>query len=204
MSRITLAVVSAVALVAAPAAAQDLSSHRGFLLGAHLVGAGVEPENGGRDNGGGLGIVAGYGFANRLQLVLEVAALGMSPDDQGEDYGLGHGDFGLRYSFNHPVNRWRPFLQGGLSWFSVAWENVNFGQLFIGDVEVSGPGLMLGGGVDLFVSPAVALGADVRFAAGAFDKVKINEVTIELEGDDRFTVNTARLQLGMKYYFSAR
>jgi hypothetical protein len=51
---------------------------------------------------------------------------------------------------------------------------------------------------------SLALGADVRWASGAFDKVKINEVTIDLEGDDRFSVITARLQLGMKYYFSAR
>jgi hypothetical protein len=57
MSRIALAVLSLVALAAAPATAQNLSTHRGFLLGAHLVGAGVEPENRERENGGGLGLV---------------------------------------------------------------------------------------------------------------------------------------------------
>ena len=204
MLRIALVAGLSLVVLAAPAAAQNLSANRGFVLGAHLIGAGLDPEDGSGDSGGGLGIMAGWGFGDHLQLQLDGAALRMNPEDEAEDYTLGHGDLALRYAFLTPSHRWRPFVEGGASWFSVEWQNISFGEAGEVDLKISGPGIMVGGGVDLFVSPAVALEAGLRWAAGAFDEVEINNVTVKLEGTDRYDVRTSRLQFGAKYYFSGR
>ena len=79
---------------------------------------------------------------------------------------------------------------------------MNFGNQSSVDLEISGPAFSLGGGIQYFLTPSWSAGLGLRWSVGSFDHVKVGNVTIELEPEDEFDVQTTRLQLGMRYHFS--
>jgi hypothetical protein len=47
------------------------------------------------------------------------------------------------------------------------------------NLEISGGGLTFGGGIQYYVAPAWALGANLRWTVGEFSTVKFNNVSID-------------------------
>lgn len=189
-------------LLALPLAAQPRSTTHGFILGGHLTGVSLDTEDREQDDGGGFGFVVGYGFRNRVSLFLNVSVAHMRATEEGaSDYVLGEGDLGVRYTFGSTAARWRPFLAAALSGVTVTYENVEFGEFGRVDVAISGPAFTAGGGVQLFLSPRVAIDGGLLWSGGSFDTVEVDDVTVELDENDRVDLTTFRLQVGLRYHF---
>jgi hypothetical protein len=202
VSRVCAVLLGLTVLLAVPVAAQTRSTTHGFMLGAHLFGVSLDPENGEQDDGGGFGLVFGWGFRNRLSLFLAASVAYLRGTEEGSTGDvLGEGDLGVRYTFGSSAARWRPFLTAALSGVTVSYENVEFDELGRVDVAVSGRAFTGGGGVQLFLGAPVALEAALVWSGGSFDEIKVNNVTVELADDDRIEFTTARLQIGIRYHF---
>jgi opacity protein-like surface antigen len=191
-------------LLAAPVQAQVNSVVHGFSLGAHLQGAGLDPENALDDRGGGAGIDIGYGFRNALSLFLTFGVGAMEPeeDKQGASYALSGLDIGARYSFRGEAARWRPHVEAALTTMLATFEDVRFGDSPSADVEIRGPAFTVGGGIEYFFVPRWSTGLGIRWSSGSFDEVQVGNVTVELDPEDEFDVRTTRLQLGVRYHFA--
>ena len=197
--------VPALAIVfAAPAAAQVNSVEHGISLGLQLHGTALDPEDDLNDNGGGAALEFAYGFRNDISLFLSAGVSAMEPEDGkvGGSYALSELDLGGRYTFRGEENEWRPYVEAALSGMLATFEDVNFGNQSSVDLEISGPAFSLGGGIQYFLTPSWSAGLGLRWSVGSFDHVKVGNVTIELEPEDEFDVQTTRLQLGMRYHFS--
>src|SRR5262245_51690175 len=111
--RTVVIAVFAAGLLALPAAAQQ-STTRGFTVGAHIQGGTLTLDDGDPDNGGGLGIRAGYGFNRRFTGYLEIdgVVFDVPNPDYGGYWGLAHVDLGVRFNFANSLRRWVPFLEG--------------------------------------------------------------------------------------------
>jgi hypothetical protein len=189
-------------LCAPPVMAQNRSTTHGFMLGAHLFGVGLDAEDREDDDGGGFGLTVAYGFRNRVSLFQTGSVAAMEASEDGaRDYIFGAGDLGVRYTFGTTAARWRPFLTAALSGITITYENIVFGDFGRSDVDISGGALTAGGGVQLFPDRRIALDGALLFSGGSFDEVKVDNVTVELEGDDRIDLTVVRLQLGLRYYF---
>lgn len=187
--------------ISAPLQAQQ-SSTRGIALALSLGGASLNAEDQDEnDRGGGLGLELSYGLRH-IQFFLGGMGANMQPELEGQpDYSLGFGDLGVRYVFSGDEARWRPFAEAAFSRIEADTQMPDFDQSGTMDVRMSGPALTLGGGVSYFTTRAFALGAALRLSGGKFDEAKLENVTIDLEGDDRIDVRTARFELRGTYYF---
>jgi hypothetical protein len=171
----------------APAFAQY--STQGFFVGGHLNGSSwtlpdIDVEG---DNGGGLGVTAGYGFSELFALLLNLDGATISPDE-GDDYTLGHVDLAGRFHFGR--NRAKGYGQIGLTGVGAMQESDG------GDTEVRGGGLDLGGGFMYFFSRPLALDISLHYLIGEVREVKVGNVTIDVEED----LNTARFNIGLTWF----
>lgn len=186
-------------------AASDLdaqvSKASGFMLNAHLTGTSLttgEGENESEDNGGGLGLVVGYGFTDRLAVYLAIDGSSMKPDgEEGEEYALGQADLGIRYTFGSTASALRPYVNAALNGTAITDEVSDEGQTF--DVTISGGGLTLGGGVQYFFSPSLALDVALQGSAGTLSTLEIDGEEIDLE-DEEVDFSAGRLQLGITWH----
>ena len=186
---------------AAPAMAQAVapaSSAKGFFVGAHLNGSSLTADdfNDDTENGGGAGIHLGYGFTSRLALVTDftVAAL---DDGAGGEIGFGHFDLGLRYAWTSPVRRWVPSLELGISGRALAQDDALLDDGARHEVSLTGGGFTVGGGIQYYVSPKLALGAMVKFTGGEFDRFKVDNVSVD---DLNIDASSTRVNLGLTWY----
>jgi opacity protein-like surface antigen len=195
----------ALAAATGPLAGQARST-RGFEMGGHVQAATLDPEDDLNDNGGGAGLDFGWGFRGGILLFIGMDGSAMEPEEgkHGSDYTLTQVDVGVRYRFRNEVgSRWRPFLEGAVTGVVATFEDALFeGSSSPQDVEISGPAFGVGGGVDYFLAPQWSLGLGVRWASGSFEDVKVGNVTVHLNKEDRFDLKTTRIQLGVRYHFS--
>jgi hypothetical protein len=109
--------VTALGIQAVPAAAQVgapiRSNTQGFMVGAALNGTGLridfEGEEGEIESGGGLSLMAGYGFSPALLAFVRLGGAAMQAADEGEDYTYGFADLGARFSFANPARALVPY-----------------------------------------------------------------------------------------------
>ena len=146
--------------------------------------------------GGGFGLAFGWGFSELVTLVVNMDGTNMD-SDFGSEFGLGHFDFGVRFTFAGTHRRFKPFANVALTGFG-AHQNDYFrhGGGFGRSATVGGGGLTLGGGFQHFFSTKVAmdLGLDLTFGdAGYFE---IGDVEIHRH-DDSFS---SRLSFGIAWY----
>src|SRR5215467_12204712 len=106
-------------VIAPISAAQGVKSKSsGFFLGGGLEGNGIVTNVTGNssvtENGGGAGLILGYGFNQRWSLYAGLSGAEIHADGGG-GYGLAHVDVGARVHFRTGPNIVVPFLQFGLS-----------------------------------------------------------------------------------------
>lgn len=147
------------------------------LGGASLYSEDLQDET---HSGGGFSAQLGWGF-NRLFTLL-TAANGAVMDQGDDEFVLVHFDLLGRFSFAGPRRAWVPYVEGGLTARVAGQDN----SVVIGDggpqnvdLEISGGGFTIGGGVDYHFIPALALGANIRWTSGEFSTVKFNNVSID-------------------------
>ena len=65
------------------------------------------------------------------------------------------------------------------------------------DLELAGGAVTFGGGFNYYVSPIVALGLNLKFSAGEFTEIEVDNVTIE---DVEIEAVSTRLNFGITIY----
>ena len=192
---VTMAAATALLGAASGVSAQERSSTRGVLLGAHLSATALQLDEDGAgdaERGGGLGITLGYGFTDRFSLLLRLAGANISyAGDADGSYGLGDVDLGGRYSFGSTAAALRPYAELGVSATAVT-------DTFEGeDVTFSGGGVFVGGGLEYFFTRKVALDAGLVLGKGKFTTVDVSGTTSDDFEDLDFT--TTRINLGVSF-----
>jgi opacity protein-like surface antigen len=179
------------------------SDNSGLMLNLHLVGNGVSlvAEDAEAESGGGFGLAVGYGFNERaaLYLNLDIAAIEYDEDeaDNPEDtYGAVTADLGVRMNFGNESLKLRPYVNAAFSGFAVVETVVAGGEEY--DAVLSGGGLTVGGGVQYFFTPSLAVDLGLQATQGAFTDVAVDDEEEELPQGIAFT--TSRLQLGVTWH----
>lgn len=155
----------------------------------------MEGEDTETQTGGGLGLGLGYGFGERFALVINLDAASVTSDDADagdEDLALAHFDIGGRLNFGSTASAIRPYVNAFIS--GVA-EGEGEGD---DAVVISGGGFTVGGGLQYFFSPSLALDAALQGTFGEFTKIQVGDESAEIDEDFKFT--TARLQLGVTWH----
>jgi len=191
------AIVMAAALagvLAASAAAQEDPTERsrvsGMALGVFASGSAVRTE-GASGAGLGRGMHLGFGFADRFSLILRIRESEVRRPDPGESFSFDDGDLGLRYSFGDAGRALRPFAQAGFNGAFVSFDD--------SDVQMHGPGLTGGGGVEYFVTRGVAVDAGVSFTVASLTKGRDVDGEFEIL-DRRVSARGARLEVGVSWH----
>ena len=152
------------------------------------------------DSGGGLSGQIGWGFTPKFAIFLEAGAARVSTDDD-EDFDLAHVDLGARYHFVSPSRALVPYLEAALTHRAAMADDIAFddgnGGIEEVDIELSGNGFSIGGGLQYFVAPNWALNAGLKWTTGQFDKLKVDDVSIE---DLDIDATTTRLTVGVVWY----
>lgn len=179
------------------------SSNRGFMLNLHLTGQSLALVGDDRptDAGGGLGVAVGYGFNERIILLLNVDGASLESDDavagtRSEPYDVVTADLGVRMNLGNEGMKTRPYINAAFTGIVQAYEFSAGGA--DNEVVVSGGGLTIGGGVQYFLSPGFALDLAVQATQAAFTEVTVNDIDEELaEGD---AITASRVQLGVTWH----
>lgn len=165
------------------------------LGGSSIYSDELEKE---RESGGGFSAQLGWGFTRLFTLAVGASGATMgSGDDQ---FVMVHFDLLSRFNFTSPRRAWVPFVEGGVSARVAGQDNI----VVVGDngpqevnLEISGGGITFGGGVEYYVAPAWALGANLRWTTGEFSTVKFNNVSID---GFELDATTTRLNLGVSWH----
>ena len=193
------ALFSSAAVAQAPAVLKSNTS--GLFFGLNSSGSAITADelSHGRESGAGLAAQIGFGFTPKLALYAEAAGARMRSDDG--NYGLGHFDVGARYHFANTKRALVPYLQAAFSARAASRDDVVFddgeGGTTTGKLQVSGTGFTLGGGLQFFFTPKVALNTSLGWTLGEFSKVTFENVSV-----DGFDVDatTTRLNLGLSWF----
>ena len=201
--------LSSAAMLAPPLAAQGMPGARdprvntsGFFLGLGLGISSLESDDltDGTESGGGLALALGYGFTPRFTLLLEAAAASLDAEE-GEEVALGHFDIGARYHFLMQRRRVVPFVEVAFTGRALLQEDAivvtDEGDSFEGDLEISGGGFTVGGGVLYYLNPRWALTGTLKFTGGEFSEVKVGRVSVS---GFELDASTTRLFLGANWY----
>jgi len=198
MRNVLLAAAGAV-LVSSTAHAQ-VSDNRGLMVNAHVAGA----ATGGADDdaemrrGGALGVAVGYGFSDRLALLLSVDGARvkdpgpLTADDGPGSYDQLTIDIALRATFLDEHSPLRPYLTSGITGVAESPRPNASGM-----VE-SGGGITIGGGLQYFTTPKIALDAGLLFTAGSFTGLEVDGNKYEYGAGVGFS--HSRLQLGITWH----
>ena len=167
---------------------------KGFSLGLHLNGTSWRLEQRDldidqTDGGGGLGFMLGYGVSNLVTLFFNVDGASISPED-GENYTLTSADLGARFTFGSGRGKLRPFVEAALSGAGTEIE------LEGANLEISGGGIGVGGGILYFFSRQFALDAGLDLVFGNLNSVKVGQVSV----DPNISAFTTRLNVGFAWY----
>lgn len=192
---------------------------KGLMIGGHLGGAAIkfgeikenknDPSIGSDDNesGGGGGLVVGWGINKWLMIYggVDVASIkikGLEDFDDDTpfnvvpgDYTLVHGDLGVRFSFPGANRSLVPYANLAVSMRDASVEVL--GEEF----SLRGPGVTVGGGLQYFFNPKLALDANVQFTAGKFSEAEALGVKIDLDKYSEVeNSNSARINVGIRFY----
>jgi Outer membrane protein beta-barrel domain len=199
MKTIRLALYVAIAalfVAASPATvyAQEKSRSQGFFVGGSYEGNGVAIEDAeSTESGSGFGVTFGYGFTRYFALYGQFS--GASIESEDGDYSIGHFDIGTRVHFRAPVKTVVPFIQAGLSSRALH-------QDFDPDeVEASGYGLAVGGGINAHVNPAIAFTAGVAWSIGDVGDFKVNGTSVDT---DSVGMTSARVHVGIIWFVQSK
>lgn len=189
-------IVAAATLLAATTVQAQESTTRGFVIGGHLGGASLTVEGSDRSNGGGGGIVVGYGLNRSFTLFVQLDGSSVDVRNQeavGGQWSIAHADFGVRYHFANSLRSWVPYLQGAFTGRAVRVTELPADQ----EVEFSGGAFTLGGGVMLYPSQTFAFDLGLLFSGGEFTDVTVGQTT---QGGLDLDASSSRFNLGIVWW----
>ena len=187
-------VLSTVPLASAQRGARAVSNTEGLFLQLAVDGQALnynEDDLDQNDNGGGLSARVGYGFSPLFTLYGGVSGARVDGDTNGvisEEYSFVAAEIGARFNFNRG-RALRPYLDVALRGVRASEDDL--------DLEFTGGGVAVGGGLAYFVSPSVAIDGALRIGAGRFDEVELGDFGLDL---DDAGYGEGRLSLGLTFY----
>ena len=196
MRRITFSVAALAFVALAPMASAQNTSKLTFDLRAGMasnqIGDGDE-ELAKLKSGASFGAGIGYDLtpAFRMGLGLDVAKLPIDEEGAEGDFGLRTIELSGRYSFIAQSRRWTPFVSA-----HVAQRNVGADVEGFGEIEGSGIGYGIGGGVDYAFSPKMSLSTSAGYTMGKFGSWKLDGE--DVDGDD-LDGNGFRVNVGVAF-----
>ena len=213
MQRFMLAALTALGLVSvaltAPAHAQRPHAMRPlgsrWVLNGHstaALGTSVGDAGGSINTSSGLGggIEVGYRITPRLLAYagFDVAKQAIDVTGLEGDFGLTHLEAGARLSFPIARSKAVPYvgLWAGRRSLSTTAENFDTGVS--SDLSMSGMAVGASGGVQVFVSPKLALDGGVSVGVGRMGNIKVDGERQDWGTPDRTT--TTRIRFGANWY----
>lgn len=193
--------LAALFLTAGNAQAQR-SNTRGIFLNAHLSGTSMSFNEDAFDtqSGGGFGVQFGYGVSRLVTLFIGVNGASMSNNDIEDGVTLAHVDLGVQLNFGRERSAVRPY---GAIAATFREETFDFGAANQNvEIDFSGGGLTLGGGLKYFFSPPVALDVGVDLTFGTFSDVQSGGVILQNVVD--IDASSGRLKVGLSWFPSRR
>lgn len=166
-----------------------------FTFGINGTAISSEDLDNARRSGPGLHLGAGYGFSSRFAVFIDAAGANIQSED--DDYMLSHVDLGLRFHFANPNRAFIPYLEGAFTGRAAAFDDQTIEGNDDIDVEASGGGFTLGGGILYFFNPRWAFNAHVKWTTGEFSRVRVENVTVD--GFD-IDAKTTRLGIGLSWF----
>jgi hypothetical protein len=155
-----VALAAAIASLAAPATAHEVTRETGFYLGAKFVGSSLHVDDDGdqtfriEEDGGGVLLIAGYSFNRVFSLEMALGGTSNETSIQAIDANLGTLQLFVHYRFM-PGYAFRPYVKGGVGGYGLRLTDGN------ASVRIEGGGIPLGGGFDYFFSNHFSLGVDL-------------------------------------------
>lgn len=176
----TCSIVTLALLVPADGAWAQESTTRGFTIGIHASGASLMVENQDRNNAGGGGIHAGYGFNRTLTILAQLDGAQFDEQRTGDvqgDWTLGHFDVGVRFHFANSLRSLVPYLQGTIGVRAVTVIDPIVNNTAREAVSISGSGVTLGGGLNVYLKETLALDVQLLWTGGKFTTLHIDNVS---------------------------
>jgi hypothetical protein len=166
---------------------------QGFFLAPHLLGASLQAEGDDVESGGGIGLSIGYGFSRMFSafIAIDVAKVDIRDPEIAGNYSLGQGDLGIRVNFRDETQAAIPYLQAAFTGRVAQTTVEGF------DFEVSGPAFTIGGGLNYYFQPKLALDIGLSFSSGTFDTLKVEGDEVDF---DEFDATGARFQFGLTWF----
>jgi hypothetical protein len=182
--------LGAALLVPATGATQAGAEPGGLLLGAYFNGITLTMGGGEVEHGPGGALLAGYGVSRNVTAYVAVAAARAGRDAaDGDDYTIGHGDLGVRFSFTSGIPVLFPYA-------NVAVTGTTARAAVAGaDREVQGVGITLGSGASFRVSPSMSVEAGLQITLGRFSRATGVGATL----DDGIGFRSGRFQVGVAF-----
>lgn len=167
------------------------SNPTGFVLGAHLNGTALDGDDFDEvESGGGVGILVGYGFTRMVTVYLGADAASMDAPDMDDAYTFGQGDLGVRLHFGGPARAAVFYVDGAFTTWLARYDIAG------SDMDATGTGFTLGGGLEYFFSPGFALDVGLKVTSGNFDEVSYEGDTESMDLD----ATSTRFNLGVTWY----
>jgi hypothetical protein len=172
----------------------------GLMLGLSFDASRIRSDdlNSTAESGPGVAALLGWGVTKNFAFILDASGARISSLDG--DYDLAHVDIGGRWHF---VNRsaFVPFVEVGYAGRAATKQGAILsdgqGNTYTGDLSILGGGVSLGGGLEYFVTPGIALGGAFKWTSGQFTQVRFDNVTVDgLELD----ATSARFNMGFTWY----
>lgn len=174
-----LASLGALWLVPAGASAQ-LSTSRGWSLGAHLQATSLTVEDSDASSGAGLGLRLGYGFNRIVTGFVHVDGSEIdivSGSAISGAWSLAHAEVGARFHFANSLRRWVPYLETSVGARSVSIEDAVVNGDDLGKVSFNGAAVTVGAGLSTFLTRRLALDASMKWTGGEFTEVDVGSMS---------------------------
>jgi hypothetical protein len=209
MQRLILAVLAASLGLTAPASAQRPRAIRPpssrWVINGHstaALGTSVGDAGGSITTATGLGggVEVGYRVTPRLLAYagFDLAKQAISVDGLDGDFGLTHLEAGARLSFPIARSKAMPYLGAWVGRRSLSTTVDNFVTGASSDLAMSGLAVGASGGVQVFMSPKLALDGGVSLGIGRMGNVKVDGQRQDWGTPDRTT--TTRIRFGANWY----
>jgi hypothetical protein len=209
MQRLMLAVLAVALGLAAPAHAQRphavrppssrwvINGHSTAALGTSVGDAGGSINT---SSGVGGGVEVGYLVTPRLLTYagFDLAKQAIDVEGLEGDFGLTHLEAGARLSFPIARSKAMPYVGLWAGRRSLSTTVDNFVTGASSDLSMSGMALGASGGVQVFVSPKLALDGGVSVGVGRMGNIKVDGQKQDWGTPDRTT--TTRIRFGANWY----